>query len=153
MNLSSPAALAVEKLGGKSRPFFFFFTGSFTAAFRAFLGGDGRESGSGGQHNRISASAREAEWAGCRESPPWDLFTNLGCVYMTMDEAMRRCEWGAHKVRIVGAPKLSLVAPSTARGEGPHRPCSPRLWLTLGGGVAGRLPPFRRCSQKRIWRN
>jgi hypothetical protein len=78
VNLSSPAALAVEKLGGMSRPFFFFFTGSFTAAFRAFLGGDGRESGSGGQHNRISASAREAEWAGCRESPPWDLFTNLG---------------------------------------------------------------------------
>ena len=72
---------------------------------------------------------------------------------MTMDEAMRRCEWGAHKVRIVGAPKLSLVAPSTARGEGPHRPCSPRLWLMLGGGVAGRLPPFRRCSQKRIRRN
>ena len=41
-----------------------------------------------------------AEWAGCRESPPWDLGENLGCVCMTMDDAMRGLRSVTHRARI-----------------------------------------------------
>ena len=41
-----------------------------------------------------------AEWAGCRESPPWDLWQNLGCVCMTMDDAMRGLRSVTHRARI-----------------------------------------------------
>eukprot|EP00966_Prymnesium_polylepis_P277490 6411450-Prymnesium_polylepis.1 len=66
---------------------------------------------------------------------------------------MSRAQFATHKGQIELPSNVSSAVASTVRGEEPNRPCSPRLCLALGEGVAGRLPTFRRCSEKRIRRN